>query len=325
MAKAFEVKVGNAIRKLVLIKLADNANDQGYCWPSFLHIAEQCEVSRRSVINHVDALQAMGLVEVTHRKTEKGSSSNLYRVCLESSAGNAPLENKGLKDSGLNKIVGGENPAPLDSVSRIPSEFPAPLTKKTPLPSAARSLPSESPALGGSAGAAPRISHSFESVIEPAAVGEQSPVLVTDLPPAQHDIFKTSLPDHKKHFPMSMDWQPSANLAGLCQFNMVDLAAMDPSEQDDILREFITYWITRGDRPATQSEWDRRFMQQLKRIQAQRTETTNQSARGSVTEAVMDINNLDWTDPNYKVSAAVKRGKRAEVSAALMNIKDTSW
>ncbi|HIA8111342.1 TPA: helix-turn-helix domain-containing protein, partial [Escherichia coli] len=31
MAKAMNIKVGNPLRKLVLIKLADNANDNGEC------------------------------------------------------------------------------------------------------------------------------------------------------------------------------------------------------------------------------------------------------------------------------------------------------
>ncbi|MCL7679870.1 helix-turn-helix domain-containing protein, partial [Klebsiella pneumoniae] len=39
MAKAMAIKTGNPIRKLVLIKLADNANDFGECWPSYKHIA----------------------------------------------------------------------------------------------------------------------------------------------------------------------------------------------------------------------------------------------------------------------------------------------
>ena len=54
MVKAMKAKVGNPLRKLVLIKLADNANDQGECWPSYQNIAEQCEITRRSVMNHVN-------------------------------------------------------------------------------------------------------------------------------------------------------------------------------------------------------------------------------------------------------------------------------
>jgi hypothetical protein len=42
MVKAIGL-VGNPLRKLVLLKLADNASDQGECWPSYQYIADQCE------------------------------------------------------------------------------------------------------------------------------------------------------------------------------------------------------------------------------------------------------------------------------------------
>jgi biotin operon repressor len=50
------IKTGNPIRKLVLIKLADNANDNGECWPSYQHIADHCECSRSAVREHIEAL-----------------------------------------------------------------------------------------------------------------------------------------------------------------------------------------------------------------------------------------------------------------------------
>ncbi|WP_108996528.1 helix-turn-helix domain-containing protein [Escherichia coli] len=61
MVKAMKIRVGNPLRKLVLIKLADNASDQGECWPSYQHIADQCEISKRSVMNHIAALCDSGL------------------------------------------------------------------------------------------------------------------------------------------------------------------------------------------------------------------------------------------------------------------------
>ena len=60
MAKAMSIKVGNPLRKLVLIKLADNASDTGECWPSHQHIADQCEISRRSVITHIEGFVRLG-------------------------------------------------------------------------------------------------------------------------------------------------------------------------------------------------------------------------------------------------------------------------
>ena len=78
MVKAMKIRVGNPLRKLVLIKLADNASDQGECWPSYQHIADQCEISKRSVMNHIAALCESGLVKKVTRKGEKGNSSNIY-------------------------------------------------------------------------------------------------------------------------------------------------------------------------------------------------------------------------------------------------------
>lgn len=90
MAKAMSIKVGNPLRKLVLIKLADNASDQGECWPSYQHIADQCEISKRSVMEHINALCAAGLVTKEHRKGgPKGNSSNVYHLTL-GGAGDSP-------------------------------------------------------------------------------------------------------------------------------------------------------------------------------------------------------------------------------------------
>ncbi|WP_233603793.1 helix-turn-helix domain-containing protein [Citrobacter koseri] len=86
MAKAMGVKVGNSLRKLVLIKLADNANDKGECWPSYQHIADQCECSKSAVRNHIDALEEMGLVKRENRvgvNNGKGNTSNVYYLNLD--------------------------------------------------------------------------------------------------------------------------------------------------------------------------------------------------------------------------------------------------
>lgn len=109
MVKAMQIKVGNPLRKLVLLKLADNASDQGECWPSYQYIADQCEISKRSVMSHIDDLCQSGLLKKVFRKGPKGNSTNIYIL----------------------------------------------------------TLPSATDSLGGSAGAAPRISHSFEPVNEP--------------------------------------------------------------------------------------------------------------------------------------------------------------
>lgn len=80
MVKAMKAKVGNPLRKLVLIKLADNANDQGECWPSYKSIAEQCEITRRSVMAHVKKLEEDGFLRREYRAGEKGNSTNIFHI-----------------------------------------------------------------------------------------------------------------------------------------------------------------------------------------------------------------------------------------------------
>ncbi|MFJ2713019.1 helix-turn-helix domain-containing protein [Pseudomonas sp. NPDC087346] len=82
MVKVLKTKVGNPLRKLVLIKLADNANDQGECWPSYQHIADQCEIDRSTVRRHIKNLNEQGLLRIENREGPKGNSSNLYYLTL---------------------------------------------------------------------------------------------------------------------------------------------------------------------------------------------------------------------------------------------------
>ena len=91
MVRAMKAKVGNPLRKLVLIKLADNASDQGECWPSVPYIAEQCEMSVRSVQSHIKKLVEDGLVSVEERKSSNGlNRTNVYTLNLRTGANAAP-------------------------------------------------------------------------------------------------------------------------------------------------------------------------------------------------------------------------------------------
>lgn len=131
MVKAMQIKVGNPLRKLVLLKLADNASDQGECWPSYQYIADQCEISKRSVMNHIDELCKSGLLKKVFRKGPKGNATNVYILTI---------------------------PGAGDSLGVVQEIHQG---------SAGDSLPGAGDSPGGSAGAAPRISHSFEPVNEP--------------------------------------------------------------------------------------------------------------------------------------------------------------
>ena len=140
-ARALQIKTGNPLRKLVLVKLADNANDQGESWPSVTYIAEQCEISERSVQNHINALVEMGLVRVEFRKSANGlNQSNIYHLRLNAAA-----------DTGASPAPYGANPAGVSG--------------ETGSGTGAGDSPGGATGSDSGAGAAPRISH--DPVIDP--------------------------------------------------------------------------------------------------------------------------------------------------------------
>lgn len=62
--------------KFVLIKLADNANDQGFCWPSVRSIAEQCELGQRTVQGAIQWGEKHGII----RKIERPGKTTYYEI-----------------------------------------------------------------------------------------------------------------------------------------------------------------------------------------------------------------------------------------------------
>ena len=84
---AFAQHCPTANAKLVLIKLADNANDDGECWPSHRRVAEDTGLSRRTVIRYVKLLAEAGLIRLEHRVNGVGNLPNRYVLrCEETSS-----------------------------------------------------------------------------------------------------------------------------------------------------------------------------------------------------------------------------------------------
>lgn len=77
---ALKAKVGNAQRKLILITLADIANEKGKCWPSHSYLSDRAECSRRSVINHLAQLEESGFISIENRSEKGIKTSNIYTI-----------------------------------------------------------------------------------------------------------------------------------------------------------------------------------------------------------------------------------------------------
>ena len=81
MNLAWKVSLPHA-DKLVLLALADNANDEGLCWPRVQTLTEKCGMDERTVQRVIQRLQTAGHVTITPR----AGRSNYYTVHPRQSA-----------------------------------------------------------------------------------------------------------------------------------------------------------------------------------------------------------------------------------------------
>ena len=83
MTKAWELKL-KANDKLVLLALADHANDDGECYPSLRKIEAKTGLSKQGLINAIKRLMDLGLIEKQFRtRQDGGQTSNLYTLTLD--------------------------------------------------------------------------------------------------------------------------------------------------------------------------------------------------------------------------------------------------
>lgn len=75
---------GDVAAKIILMILADYADEWGTCYPGVDRIAEEAELSRSTVLRRLKALAEAGLVTVERRANERGHrTSNRYVLEIE--------------------------------------------------------------------------------------------------------------------------------------------------------------------------------------------------------------------------------------------------
>ena len=80
---AMSQRVGSPTGKILLICLADYANEQGECWPSQKTIADNTELSERATRDWLKKLEAKGFISRSRRHRTNGSrTSDLFVLNL---------------------------------------------------------------------------------------------------------------------------------------------------------------------------------------------------------------------------------------------------
>lgn len=88
---ATNARVGDYALKLLLLTLANYANEDGECWHSQKRISFDTEIPERTLRRKMAALAEMGLIEVTARATPNGGrTSSLIRLLTPPATVTAP-------------------------------------------------------------------------------------------------------------------------------------------------------------------------------------------------------------------------------------------
>ncbi len=81
---AFRAMGLNQGEKLVLLVLADHADEHFECWPSKERLAAHTGMSVRAIYSAIQGLQKRGMLTMEHRMRPNGTrSTNLYQLHLE--------------------------------------------------------------------------------------------------------------------------------------------------------------------------------------------------------------------------------------------------
>jgi DNA-binding transcriptional MocR family regulator len=119
MTQAWVAHVGSHTDKLVLLALADNANDEGECYPSLTNIAQRCEMHRTTVVHAIQSLESGG-----HLSRQVRSGRNTVYVVHPSrgatSSAHLPVAQNNQSLSATNQSLSATSPSPL--INPSPSE-----------------------------------------------------------------------------------------------------------------------------------------------------------------------------------------------------------
>ena len=81
MSKVFKDENLDSNKKLIMLSLADNANDEGYCYPSLNTIVSKTSLSKKTVIKHIKELQEKNLLLSQKRSRKNGGRySSIYII-----------------------------------------------------------------------------------------------------------------------------------------------------------------------------------------------------------------------------------------------------
>lgn len=111
-------------QRLVLLALADTADDTGECWPGVRRICEKTQLSERQVRTHLDALEAAELLDRTRRRRADGTLGT-YTYRLAMATGSEQPQAAHRRTSGSQPPVGQRRPTAAQNRQHLTNSEPS--------------------------------------------------------------------------------------------------------------------------------------------------------------------------------------------------------
>ncbi|SIQ14234.1 helix-turn-helix domain-containing protein [Marinobacterium stanieri] len=294
---AWDVNPGKAPLKLILLSMADRADEEHCCFPSIDRLVKDTSLNKKTVQAGINHLVELGLIRDTGERKGPTRRVRVFRLMLDTKP---PQKPNHPKKGNITKEAGGPANAPENGNVPENGNIPKSGTLNAP-ENGFLNVPENG-----------LQNRSLEPVTEPVvdAGASSSSAPVADHPPVDPDeqahqdaIFShvdsgpvvpaTTNPDR---FPMHWQWVPSELFSERCRTAGVNLSSLEPAQQESILGEFRSYWEASG-REFNQAQWEHKLLRQLQRVPSSAAVAANQS----------------------------RQQKRADLSASVMDIEDTSW
>ncbi|WP_163834714.1 helix-turn-helix domain-containing protein [Spartinivicinus ruber] len=253
MSWVFTLSKLDPYKKIVLLSLADNANDQGYCWPSMDTIANKSSMSKQTVRRHLKSLEELNLITKQQRTRANGATSTNgfflhIGATIKEPLTEEPQKNKGVKSDtpiteGVSELCKGEG---ITAVVPLESS----LESSNTITTTAREVKNSEP-----------------------------------------DIFqkKYETPVKTQGNPMTADWQPDWQRVKASLM----LAGIDPAFATLSLEEFKTYWLDRTHvvHPSWTAKFIKHLISQWPYYQSQqkRQQQLNQALEKKTQQQVQNI------------------------------------
>ena len=270
----------SAQQKLVLLALADRADERDICFPSVARLSGDTGLDRKTIMRAVASLEQAGIMEVV-RSSGAGNRYRLVGVEHREDRGKAPTKTSAECGTGTAFGTGaktGTTPVPKTGLVPVPKTGHEPITEPinnlSPPAPRARATPPDPTADTQSP--------------QPAWLAREQQRHSASIAAARRELAAGG-----GAFPLTAEWRPGPDFAGRAQ-----LAGAPGEYTAAQLGEFVSYWSAEG-AVARQGQWEHRFLKRLQRdaLAAHTPGDYRHATRrpGADTTAI-DLHDTSWLD-----------------------------